>query len=450
MRNRKRCLALAIDGILIQNESTQMHIAVICPEVPGHTNSMTALALELQRCGHAISWIGILDGREFAARWGFRSIALGEQEFPLGYIANTMKQLGRLTGWQALQFTLDQYRRAIDVGLRETPSRLQGCGVDALIADESAFHARSLAETLEIPWVTISSALPMHPDRDLPPPGLPWKFGRTPYHRLRNRLGYTLARFVMRRIARVIYDYRAATGLPPYDFFRGNASRLATIAQITREFDFPRSEVPDWFHYVGSLQKNEHRSNVAFPFDRLHSSPPGEQRPLIYASMGTLQNQLYPIFRNIAEACADETAQLVISLGGGGRSEDLGALPGQPIVVEYAPQLELIARAVLVITHAGMNTVTESIACGVPMLAIPVTNDQPAVATRIARAGCGEMLSLKKASTERIRLEVRRLLRDDRYTANARKLAAANDHAGGLPRAVKIIERVLDGANGNA
>ena len=96
-----------------------------------------------------------------------------------------------------------------------------------------------------------------------------------------------------------------------------------------------------------------------------------------------------------------------------------------------------------------MNTVTESIACGVPMLAIPVTNDQPAVATRIARAGCGEMLSLKKASTERIRLEVRRLLRDHRYTANAQKLAAANDHAGGLPRAVKIIERVLAGAKGN-
>ena len=44
--------------------------------------------------------------------------------------------------------------------------------------------------------------------------------------------------------------------------------------------------------------------------------------------MGTLQNQLYPVFRNIAEACADETAQLVISLGGGGRAEDLGALPG--------------------------------------------------------------------------------------------------------------------------
>lgn len=405
---------------------------------------MSALALELQRRGHVISWIGTPDGREQARRWGFRSIVLGEAEFPLGYLAETMERLGRMKGWPAMRFTLDQYRRAIEVGLRETPSALRECGAEALIADETAFHARSLAETLQMPWVSLSSALPMHPDRDLPPCGPPWTYGRSPYHRLRNRSGYALVRFVMRPIERAIREFRETTGLGPYDLLRGNASRLATIAQTTREFDFPRSEIPEWFHYVGSLQNQEHRPRVAFPFERLQSSPPGEQRPLIYASMGTLQNRLYPTFQKIAEACDGVAAQLVISLGGGGRPEDLGELPGQPIVVQHAPQLELIERAALVITHAGMNTVTESIAAGVPMLAIPVTNDQPAVAARMARAGCGEMLPLKQATVQRLGRAVRRLLSDDRYRIKAQELATANARAGGLQRAVEIVERVVD------
>ncbi|MFZ0710133.1 MAG: glycosyltransferase, partial [Terrimicrobiaceae bacterium] len=60
---------------------------------------------------------------------------------------------------------------------------------------------------------------------------------------------------------------------------------------------------------------------------------------------------------------------------------------GSPIVVPFAPQLELLRRAALTITHAGLNTALESLNQGVPMVAIPIPNDQPEVASRLEWLG---------------------------------------------------------------
>lgn len=68
--------------------------------------------------------------------------------------------------------------------------------------------------------------------------------------------------------------------------------------------------------------------------------------------MGTLQNRLTGVFQKIASACEGLDAQLVISLGGSASPESLPELPGNPLVVKYAPQLELLQKATLMITHA--------------------------------------------------------------------------------------------------
>lgn len=115
-----------------------------------------------------------------------------------------------------------------------------------------------------------------------------------------------------------------------------------------------------------------------FPWHQLNG------KPLIYASLGTIQNQQLDLFARIAEACSHLDAQLVIALGGGSNPNALPSLPGHPLVVGFAPQLALLQRAALTITHAGLNTVLESLRCGVPMVAIPIANDQPGVAARVA------------------------------------------------------------------
>jgi zeaxanthin glucosyltransferase len=62
----------------------------------------------------------------------------------------------------------------------------------------------------------------------------------------------------------------------------------------------------------------------------------------------------------------------VLSIGNNLNQNELGTVPANALVVRNAPQIELLKRAILCITHAGLNTTLEALAQGVPMVAIPV------------------------------------------------------------------------------
>ena len=131
----------------------------------------------------------------------------------------------------------------------------------------------------------------------------------------------------------------------------------------------------------------------------------------------------------------------MISLGGSASPESLPNLPGSPLVVGYAPQLELLEKTTLTITHAGLNTTLESLTKGVPMVAIPVANDQPGVAARIAWSGCGESIPLKKLNVSKLKTAIQKVLTEDSYKQNAVRLQEAIQRAGGVSRAADIIEQ---------
>ncbi|EDZ65905.1 hypothetical protein NOC27_2585 [Nitrosococcus oceani AFC27] len=166
-------------------------------------------------------------------------------------------------------------------------------------------------------------------------------------------------------------------------------------------------------------------------------------QPLIYASLGTVLGRFKGIFQQIAAACEELDAQLVISLGGSAPPEALPTLPGAPLVVGYAPQLELLQRAALTITHAGMNTTLESLSNGVPLVAIPIANDQPGVAARVAWTGAGVRVPLKGLRVPRLRQAIVQVLTHDSYRKQALRLQAAIQRAGGADRAVEIIMQAV-------
>jgi zeaxanthin glucosyltransferase len=419
------------------NSALRIHFAVLCPEASGHFNPMTTLLAELGHRGHDVTWIGTVDGVELARERGLRGVAIGADVFPAGTLPEQLAEIGELSGLKAVRRTIEGYRQGMRIILDEAPQAIRDSGATALIADESIFAARTVAQLVQLPWVTVCNALPFHPDLDHPPVFPAWQYRRGWSARLRNRIGRLPAQVLLRPIRREIVTTRRRHGLGSYDLAWENPSERATLAQLPAEFDYPRRDKPAWFHYVGGLHDIKARPPVEFPFDRL------DDRPLIYASLGTVQNRLLPLFRTIAESCCGLPAQLVISLGRGSKPNDMGPLPGNPLLVEFAPQLELIRRAKLVITHAGMNTTAEAIAQGVPMVAIPITNDQPSVAARIAWSGCGRVIPLRKVTVKRLAAAVREVLGADRYTLRAHDLAEANRQAGGVPRAADIIERAV-------
>jgi MGT family glycosyltransferase len=252
-----------------------------------------------------------------------------------------------------------------------------------------------------------------------------------------------MGNFFLARVGQPIWDVvqkqRQQWNLPPYSCREDAGSRLAQICQLPAEFDFPRVNLPQCFHYTGPLQEpsgNEPVSfkSISFPFEKLTG------KPLIYASLGTLQNRKWEIFQSIAEACLGMDVQLVISLGNPNSSESGSNLPGAPIVVPYAPHQQLIDRASLIITHAGMNTVLGALSSGVPIVAIPITNEQPGIAARLARTGAGKVVPLAQLSETKLRAAIEQVLTEDSYRQNASRLKLAIASSGGVSRAAEIVE----------
>jgi MGT family glycosyltransferase len=340
-----------------------------------------------------------------------------------------------MTALEVLRFTMERISNTSRMVLRDGPEAVRSVNVDALLIDETEM-ANNVAEYLGLPFVSLALIPPLVNDNRYPPFYFGWSGSQKWWARLRNEIAIR----VLTRVAAPIFDgvneYRAAWGLKvgvPAD----GLSKLAQITQLPRALEFDIDPLPPHLYYTGPFVDARQRPAVDFPWDRL------DGRPLVFASLGTLQNRSREIFRKIAAACAGLNVQLVISLGGGLEPDRLGALSGDPLVVRFAPQLEIVKRASVVITHAGVNTVLESLAEGVPLVCIPLGNDQPGVAARVRAHGAGVVVPPRKANAKRLRSAVQAVLEEESYRREARKIQAAMSEIDGLEQAADIVEDVL-------
>ncbi len=412
------------------------HFGIICPTATGHLNPMTTLGYELKQRNHRVTLFGFPDAQSKTVAAGLEFRAIGEAEFPTGTMALSFEQLGKLSGLAALRYTVSLLEQRAVVRLRDTPQAIKEAGIEAMLVDQVSPEGGAIADFLNIPFVTVCSAIVLNREPSVPPFNTPWNYSSTWWACLRNQMGYWILDRVTKPIRAVISEYRQAWQLPPHSSPNQDYSQLAQLSQAPAEFEFPRQELPPWFHFTGPYHLSASREPVPFPYETLTG------QPLIYASMGTVQNRLLGIFHTIASACEGLDAQLVISLGSSASPESLPELPGNPLIVEYAPQLELLKKATVTITHGGMNTTMECLNQGVPMVAIPIANDQPGVAARIAWTGTGEVVPLNQLNVKRLRQAVQQVLTENSYPKNALRLQKAIAQAGGVSRAADIIEQV--------
>lgn len=409
------------------------HFGIICPGVPGHLNPMMALAQELQQRGHRVTLINVLDAEASAQAAGIEFRAIAPDEFPLGKTQELQEIDGELSGLDAFKFTVTTFTELVDIRLRNAPAVIREANIDAMLVDQASPEGGTIADYLGIAFVTICNALMMNPESNVPPFVTTWSYQPLWWAQWRNQMTYTLLNLLLSSGFKTIQSYRKQWHLPLYSQLTDVWSKEAQISQQPAEFDFPRLALPKCFHYTGPLINPNARKPVDFPYEKL------DERPLIYASMGTLKNRFVEVFQEIAAACEDLDVQLVMSLGGALSAEALGELPGSPIVVKYAPQLELLKRANLFITHAGLNSVLESLSAGVPMVAIPIGDDQPGIAARVAWLGAGEFISLKRFNGDRLKTVIQKVLTNDSYRQNARRIQTAISKVNGVKRTADII-----------
>ncbi|MEZ4726485.1 MAG: glycosyltransferase [Caldilineaceae bacterium] len=67
------------------------------------------------------------------------------------------------------------------------------------------------------------------------------------------------------------------------------------------------------------------------------------------------------------------------------------------------PQLEILQRAALFITHGGMNSTSEALLYGVPVIVVPQHGDQFLVASQVAEVGAGLMLPAAQATPDTLK-----------------------------------------------
>jgi zeaxanthin glucosyltransferase len=412
------------------------HFGIISPPVPGHIHPFAALGRELISRGHRVTYLQMIDLEEKIRSERIDFEPLGLTDHPRGSLPVSLDTLGKLKGLSALRFTVRAVARTTTMVCRDAPDAIRRLKIDALLVDQMEPAGGAVADHLGIPFITICNALAINRDPIAPPPFSPWAYRRSRWAAARNVIGYTISDWLTHPITRVVAEYRARWKLPALALPDDSFSRLAQICQMPREFDFPRVALPHHFHYVGPLRGARPRQ-IEFPWDRL------DGRPLVYASLGTLQNTREAVFRCFAAACSGLDVQLVISHGGGLTDAQASTLPGSPLVVPYAPQEELLARAQLTLTHAGLNTVLDSLTHGVPIVAVPITYEQPAIARRVEWHECGASISHADLNVPRLRRRLISVLGTHSYRDAASRLQMAILTAGGVQQATAVIETVL-------
>lgn len=172
----------------------------------------------------------------------------------------------------------------------------------------------------------------------------------------------------------------------------------------------------------------------AFPFEQLR-----EDRPLIYISLGTFFNAHLDFYRMCCDAFANPKWQVVMSIGQSITAEQLGTIPDNILVRPVVPQLALLPRVNLFITHAGMGSANEALYYRVPMIAIPQAGDQPWVARRIEQVGAGKELARGRVSVSRLRRMAEKIMANPVYAQASGRMGETLRQAGGYQRAVDEI-----------
>ena len=416
-----------------------MKIGFISFAVPGHFNPMSALARQLQSRNHDVvmSSLPVVEPLARAANLPF--IPFGENEFPNDKAGEILGTLSRLKGEEGLQFTVDAIAQITKLKWRTFPKLLSANGIDALVLDDCDFYSEVVPMSLGMPYAILSSALHFDYSGYTPLCVYGWGNENTPEARQRNRQGVSkFTQMLMRSNAEMIAEVEKAGIKPNWEDPSSLFSDLPWITQCPREFDFESSHRPKQFHYAGPLHDGKGRPELNFPWDRLTGEP------IAYASMGTVQNGNAQLFRTIVAAVSKHKGlQLVLAIGNVLRPEQIGLVPNNAIVVRNAPQLDLLKKASVCITHAGCNTVLEALTQGVPQIAIPVTNDQPGVAARIADKKTGKTTSLDGLDASNLSALVDEVLNNPLYRDNSRSIQKAIAKRNGLSVAADLLEQAF-------
>ena len=331
-------------------------------------------------------------------------------------------------------------------------SELERNPADVLVVDFMLAGAVAAGEQAGLPTAALMHTVHCLPVPGRPPFGPGFKALPGPGWRLRDTAVSELRRCTQQRSLRDLNEARRRLGLAPVASAADQFRYVARVLVLTTEaFDPPPARQPPNISYVGPQPADSSRSE---PLDLPFSIE--DRRPFVVVSFST-RFAATEIVQRVLDTLAALPVHGLVTLGPALAPGDL-RLPGNVIARRFVSHGVVLSRAQLVITHAGLGTVMAALAHGVPLLCIPLKNDQFENAARVVVAGAGRRLgkharrsSLKRAilqllNDRRCREEARRMAQaiaahEDRAVQELEGLAALDQHRPALPGAPVVATR---------
>ena len=407
----------------------------------GPTNNCVGIGDVLRRRGHRVvfvieeSFAGTLEAKGFEERLMRLSPPPKQEEEPgqfwKDFIRETAPVFRKSTFDQLEEFIAPTWQALLD-GARYVDERLaeifDELQPDAIVEDNVCSFPAILASGF--PWARIVSCNPLEvPDPELPPvfSGLPigdrseWEAFRTEYRRTTGEMQAEFSEFCVSR------------GAPPLpDGEMIHTSERLNLYLFPDAVDYKRSRAldPTWHNLQTSVRETDDDWS---PPEALAEG----EGALIYVSLGSLGSGDVPLMERLIEALGATAHRYIVSKGPQHSSYELA---GNMSGAEFLPQVSVMPEVDLVITHAGNNTMTESLHFGKPMIALPLFWDQHDNAQRIAERGFGRRLSTYAFSDDEMSGAIDELLGDRELGERLGDLSSELQANRGTERAAELIE----------
>ena len=375
----------------------------------GHTNPTLNVVRELKVRGHRVVYYSYDEFREKIEDAGAEFISCNGNDAQL----HLTKEEGAKIGADLALSTrvLVDTTLSLDEPVCRAMERLKP---DCIVADSMAVWGKAVAKKLGIPFVCSTTTFAFNKESAKIMP-----------HSLRETLSMILSlgkvNAQVKRLRQAGYPVKSVLDLI------GSDESVPTVVYTSPLFQPCAETFPEHFAFVGPSIRPA-RSQVA---------KTGEK--LVYISMGTVNNDMLPLYRACVQAVKGTLWQVILSVGDQVDREELGTLPDNVAVFSSVDQIAVLQKADVFLTHCGMNSASEGLYFGVPLVMLPQTSEQSGVAARAEQLGAG--LRLRKTTPDAIRAALEKAMDDPSYRENAEKIGASFRASGGAKAAADCIER---------
>ena len=387
-------------------------IVFFCIPAHGHTNPTLGVVRELISRGHQIWYYSYNMMREKIESTGAIFISCDDYDTEQKLDAKDSVRVGKDLAF-SIKILVDTTLALDDKICRE----IAELKTDCIVADSMAIWGKAVARKLGIPFVSSTTT---------------FAFNQHSAKVMKQGIGDLLKiLFSMTKTTKQIKRLQNK-GYPVKNVLDiiGNDDNTHTIVYTSPAFQPCSETFSDKYTFVGP--------SIWPAMERIEKT----RDKLIYISMGTVNNDMMPFYKMCLSAFADTDYQVILSVGNLVSLEDFGKQPENISFFPFVDQIAVLQQADVFVSHCGMNSVSESLYFGVPLIMLPQTAEQTGVAERVYQLGAG--IKLNKSDASSILDAINKIFAEDTYRQNAMTISNGFKRCPGAKGAADKIIQVLE------